>query len=60
MADLSDYPNLHRRESAEDEQRMKRIRFESFAMVETLHEAIRRNRRGGDPGSFTANPRKQR
>lgn len=37
MADLSDYPDLHRRESAEDEQRIQAILFQSFAMVDTLH-----------------------
>jgi hypothetical protein len=38
MADVSDFPDLHRRESAEDEQQMQPILFQTFAMVDVLHD----------------------
>jgi hypothetical protein len=40
MADLNDYPELERRESAADEELARRQLFEAFAMVETLQAAF--------------------
>jgi len=41
MADLRDFPDLSRRESAEDEENARRALFAAFGMVETLHERFR-------------------